>query len=211
MTRPRSLRLAWVPVVFVAGCWLTAASPSDMLVYPLDVQSLAAHGEPVAWQLAVDEPIASGPIAEERIAIREPDGSFSLLADTRWAARAPELVQDAIVRVFEDAGRVRGVVRSSSSVPSDYVLMLELRAFEVRPGDVWATEVVVSAKLVRAGEMSVVAARVFRARVEAQSGAAGVVAAFSSATSRVAAALHRWVLEVGEADWPNVSTPVNTP
>lgn len=187
---------------FVAGCSLTPVDPEEVPVYPLDVAALEPRrGELVRWQLAVDEPVASGPIADERIAIREEDGSFSLLANTRWSEPAPALVEDVIVRVLEDGGRLTGVTRSSSTVASDYVLMLELRAFEVLPGDVWLANVVLSAKLVRAKSMSVVAAQVFRANVQAESGAAGVVAAFAQATGRVADDLAGWVVRMGQADW----------
>lgn len=188
-------------LVFATGCWLTSADANEIVAYPLDVAAPAVASNAVAWQLAIDEPVARGPIALDRIVIRDDDGGFSVVARARWSHDAPELVQDAIVRSFEDAGSVPRVVRSSHGVRSDYLLLVELRAFEVDPGTPWAANVVLSAKLMRMGEMKVVAGHVFRARAPAASGTPAIVDAFQLATTRVVAELQTWVVHTGEADW----------
>lgn len=203
MTIPRPpSSLAFMLVAgLLSGCWLTPADSAEILAYPLEVEAPASEGAPVAWQLGIEVPVARGPVAEHRIVVRDDDGAFSLLAGARWSDRTPELVQAALITSFEDAGRVTSVVRTSVGARSDYLLLVELRAFEADPRDGWSVNVVMSAKLLRMTGMRVVAGRVFRARVPAEGGAPAIVEAFREATTRVVEAMHGWVIETGERDW----------
>jgi cholesterol transport system auxiliary component len=193
---------ALLPLVLgVSGCLLTSSGPDPVVAYPLEVTTSVAESEPVAWQLAIEVPVARGPLEDDRITLRSDAEGYGALANARWSHRATELVQDAIVRSFEDAGRVPGIVRSSVGSRSDYLLLTELRVFEVTTDDEWFADVVLSAKLVRMKGMRVLAGKVFRARAPAGGGVKEVVDAFEVATSKVLDELRGWVVETGQEDW----------
>jgi cholesterol transport system auxiliary component len=196
--------LAGCTALFVAallgGCSLGGAVKSEeYATYALEFELRPASGEPLPWQLAVEQPVAPDALAGTRIATRESDGSYGVLKGVRWSERAPELVQSALVRTFEDSGRLRGVARSSSALRSDFVLLTELRAFEsdYRKGGPEA-RVVLSAKLARSGPRDVLAARLFEQAVPAQgTGVHAVATAFGKAIEQLMPELRDWVLEAG--------------
>jgi cholesterol transport system auxiliary component len=194
----------------LTGCLGGNAKPDDFSTYGLDFKSTPGAGEPLPWQLTLDEPVAADPIAGVRIATRESDGSYAVLKGARWSQRAPELVQGALLRVFEDSGRVHGVGRADAGLRSDFYLLTELRGFEAdyREGGAPVATIVLSAKLVRAGKREVLAARVFEQRQPASSGNARALAdAFDQAAGRLLPELRDWVFESGAANWQAPATP----
>ena len=75
-----------------------------------------------------------------------------------------DLLQDTLLRAFEDSGRIPGVARRGSGIAGDYELLLDLRRFEsdYAGGGSPAAVIEVGAKLVATRSNSVVASRTFR-------------------------------------------------
>ena len=206
MNRPlalvsRSLALGFAALL--TSCSLgETVKPSEYATFALEFELPAAQGDPLPWQLAIDQPVAPDSLAGVRVATRESDGSYGVLKAARWSERAPELVQSALVRTFEDSGRLRGVARANSALRSDYVLLTELRAFEsdYRKGGAEA-RIALSAKLARSGSRDVLAARVFEQSVAAQgTGGRAVATAFGKAAERLMPELRDWVFETAQSD-----------
>jgi cholesterol transport system auxiliary component len=206
MNRPlafvsRSLALGLAALL--TSCSLgETVKPVEYATFALEFELPAAPGDPLPWQLAIEPPVAPDALAGTRVATRETDGSYGVLKSARWSERAPELVQTALVRTFEDSGRLRGVARANSALRSNYVLLTELRAFEAdyRKGGAEA-RIALSAKLVRADQREVLAARVFEQSVAAQgSGARAVATAFGQAAERLLPELRDWVFETAQGD-----------
>ena len=192
-----------LPLV-LGGCWLSSVEAEEYAVYPLEAGAQRTRGEPVSWQLSIEEPVAATPLANTRIAVRDAERAYIVLAGARWSERAPELVQSALLRSFEDSGRIRGVVRGTSGVHGDYRLLIELRAFEADydNGSAPAANIMLSAKLVRTVGTRVVDARLFHQRERAKGGdVSAIVAAFDRAAARLLPELRDWTLAAGEADW----------
>jgi cholesterol transport system auxiliary component len=194
----------------LASCSLgKSVTPDEYASYTLEFEPSRPNGAALAWQLGIEQPEAPDALASSRIATRESDGSYGVLRGARWSERAPELLQSALLRVFEDSGRLRGVGRTSAVLRSDYALQTELRAFEAdyRKGGAEA-RLALSAKLVRAGPRDVVAARVFEQAVPVQGGGGRAVAtAFGQAAAKLLPELRDWVLEAGQADYAASSGP----
>jgi len=195
----RTLALA----ALLTACSLgETVKPVEYATYSLEFELPATPGDPLPWQLAVEQPVAPDALAGVRVATRESDGSYGVLKAARWSERAPELVQTALVRTFEDSGRLRGVARANSALRSNYVLLTELRAFEAdyRKGGAEA-RIALSAKLVRADQREVLAARVFEQSVAAQgSGPRAVATAFGKAAELLLPELRNWVFETAQGD-----------
>lgn len=190
--------------LLLGACVLTPVDPEVFATYRLELESRAARGEDVAWQLSIEEPIAPGPVAGTHIAVRDADRAYSVLRGARWSERAPDLLQSAIVRSFEDSGRIRGVARSMSGVRADYQLFAEIRAFEAdyAEGGSPVVKIALYAKLVRTAGMDVVDARLFTEHEAAKAGdVTSIMAAFDRAGGRVIPELCDWVLRTGQADW----------
>lgn len=164
---------------------------------PLTFDLAALPGQPraggAARSLVVSEPVGLQPMEADRIIVRERGGSLSFLGGGQWADRLPRLIQTRIIQSLENTGRLRSVSRPGDKIPSEYLLVSEIREFDIDSGSGEAV-VDLSAKLIAEGSGRVVNARVFTARVpvpkvDAQTAATGLDAALS----QVLGDLVRWV------------------
>jgi cholesterol transport system auxiliary component len=153
------------------------------------------------WSLLVPKPIASAQLDNDRIAVRPPDGQITVYKGSAWTDTAPDLVQAAIVRRFEDSGKILSVARPGSGVRGDFQLQTELREFQSvytsssRP----EVRVEIYAKLVKSSDGNVVAARAFRQTAEpATEDVSSVADAFGAALSRATGEIVGWTLASGK-------------
>ena len=200
---PGALRAASCVAVFalVAGCGILPKREPTAVFEPTPA-AVAAHSEwPQAhWSLLVARPLASGMLDSDSIAVRPPNGAITVYKAAAWTDTAPELVQAALMRHFEDSGRILSVARPGSGVRGEYSLQTELRAFE----SVYAganrpeAQVEIYAKLVSTSSGEVVAARSFRETQAASTEDVPRVAeAFGAALARASDAIVGWTLENG--------------
>ncbi|MEX0644307.1 MAG: ABC-type transport auxiliary lipoprotein family protein, partial [Parvularculaceae bacterium] len=121
---------ALATVISAAGCVSVlpqAAPPSPRyLLTPVAYEGSAA--EAVAWSLAVDDPLATRVYDTTKIALVRAPGRIEFYAAGEWADSAPRLVQSALVRSFENSGRILGVGDRGSMIVSDFVLQTDIRA-----------------------------------------------------------------------------------
>ncbi|HEY6832832.1 MAG TPA: ABC-type transport auxiliary lipoprotein family protein, partial [Pseudolabrys sp.] len=104
----------------------------------------------------------------------------------------PRLLQARLVESFENANRLRAVGKPGDKIAGDFVLITDVRAFEISAVDGTAV-VEIAAKIVRDGSGRIVAARVIRATVPAQATqGAGAVAALNEAFVQAATQLVLW-------------------
>lgn len=154
-------------------------------------RSRAARG-----QLIIAEPGALAPYDSEKIVVRPAPGEAAQLGGAQWEDRLPKLIQARIVQSFENASRLRAVGRPTDKLATDFVLVTELRAFEISVADGTAV-VEIAAKIVRERTGRIMAARVFRATVPtASTDGAGAVAALNEAFGKVAMQLVLWAAKV---------------
>ena len=163
----------------------------------------------VAWQLQVPRPHAAELLDSPRIVVRPVPGELQVYKGAVWTQPAPDLLQDTLLRAFEDSGRIPGVARRGSGITGDYDLLLDLRRFDsdYAPGSP-AAVVEVGAKLVSARSNQVVASRAFRATAPAAATDVGAVSrAFETALAQLATELVGWTLVEGERNHASARTP----
>ena len=163
--------------------------------------SASAQWPQARWSLLVGKPAASALLDSDRIAVRPQAGVITVYKASAWTDPAPDLVQNALLRRFEDSGKILSVARPGSGVRGEYQLQTELRAFEsvyVSAGRPEA-QVEIYAKLVKAASGEVVAARTFRETEAASSeDIASVVDAFGAALGRATDQIAAWTLASGK-------------
>ncbi len=192
----------FVCCLMLGACAPLALHRPELSIYALDGVGAPRPGPKVTWQLVVDEPYAAGPLAGSRIAVRAAAHSYGVLSGARWPERAPRVVQDLVLRGFDDAGRIIGVGRGSAGLRGDFALLLELRRFEADYRDGREVAVTVGARLTRYASNEALATRVFEARVPIDGrGNDAVVAAFNAALASIVPELVDWTLITGEANW----------
>jgi cholesterol transport system auxiliary component len=92
--------------------------------------SFEADAAPVDWSLTVDDPQATRIYDNTRIALAREPGRIEFYADGEWGDRAPRLFQAALIRSFENTGRILGVGDRISQPASAYALQADIRRME---------------------------------------------------------------------------------
>jgi len=156
----------------------------------------------VAWQLVVEEPLASGGVDTNRIVIQPSPVEIKFYADARWSERAPRLVQTLLVESFENSKKIVAVGRQTVGLRSDYNLKSELREFQAEVFDGSKTPTVrvrLTAMLVKQPRQEIVASQSFEFTEKARSGAIGdVVLAFDEALGKAMRRAVEWTLLLGK-------------
>lgn len=156
-------------------------------------------GPRIERQLVVDTPIAERALDTDRIALKPTPLEIEYYAASRWSDRAPALVQANLVEAFENANALAAVGRPSLGLVPDFVLRSELRDFEAvyaKLGTAPEVRIRWTAKLIRQGDLKVVAARSFEGRAVARrDGVPYAVEAFDRALAQVVAEAVPWSLQ----------------
>ncbi|HBN52515.1 MAG TPA: ABC transporter [Stenotrophomonas sp.] len=193
-------------VLFLAGCSLLASSDRHPItIYAPQARASADPAWPqVDWQLAVAKPAASRLVDSPRINVRPTPGELEVYRGATWSQPATDMLEDALLRGFEDSGRIGAVARIATGIRSDYKLSIDLRRFESdyagneRP----SATIELSAKLIHSLDQRVVASRTFLvAEPAAGTDLGSVTAAFETALGRTTTELIGWTLASGQADW----------
>jgi len=95
------------------------------LLSPVDFS--AEEGPKVSWSLAVDDPQSTRVYDTTKIALVRAPGRVEYYATGEWADRGPRLVEAAIIRSFENSGRILGVGDRATMALSDFVLETDIR------------------------------------------------------------------------------------
>ncbi len=143
-----------------------------------------------------------------RINVRPTPSQMEIYKGASWAQPATDMIEDTLLRGFEDSGRIRGVARSTAGIRADYKLSTDVRRFESDyQGQATPTVVIeVNAKLIHVADQRVVADRTFRqAQPVGSTDVPAVTAAFERGLQQLAQDVVGWTLVSGQADQPNVA------
>jgi cholesterol transport system auxiliary component len=192
-----ALALAF-PALALTGCVnvLPKAQPASprFTIAPVEFQSDAAPA--VDWTLIVEDPQASRVYDSTKIAlVREPQ-RIEFYADGEWADRPPRLIQSALIRSFENTGRILGVGDRTTRSIGDFALQTDIRRLEadVSSGEAKAVFSVYARLVNNRGK--VIAAKLFTREGDAESDRGPAVAkAIDVAAQGVIADIVAWAFE----------------
>ena len=175
-------------------------------IYRLSLPTLGApEGEPVAWIVELPTPRAPEAYSTDRIAVSQDGVRISYVADARWSASAPQLLQSLMVDSFNADGRVRAAVRPEDAVNAGVELRLELHHFEAvyrdGPRRPPTAELHMNAKLVDARSRRLMAAKPFTtSAIAAGLELDAIVSALDTVAHENAAAVIGWTIANGSTD-----------
>ena len=205
MTRYRKRCLAWLcllPLAFaLTGCdgLLPSLGAPPPNLYTLTPKNTFAAGLPQAkWQLVVEEPVASGGLNVDRIALRASATEMKYFARARWTERAPRMFQTLLVESFENSGAIVAVGRKAIGLRSDYNLKTEMREFQAEYFDangIPNVRVRLNAKLVKLPRRAIIASKTFEAVIKSEgTEMRQVIKAFDRALGKVLRHTVEWTL-----------------
>lgn len=187
-------------IIALGGCVnvLPQARPAAPR-YLMEPVKAVSEGAAVSWSLAVEDPMATRAYDSPKIAAVREAGRLEFLGNGEWADRAPRLLQTAIIRSFENSGRILGVGDRTTVVSATYVLQSDIRNLEAdyvsgKP----QARVTIYARLLNARGKTL-AAQLFERRADAGTGMPSELArAFDEASGGVIADLMLWTFAEGE-------------
>ncbi len=208
MSRPTLTRIL-LPAAMLAllgGCSLLGSNErSAVTIYSPVVRIQADPGWPkVDWQLVLVKPSAARVVDSPRINVRPSPSELEVYKGVSWAQPATDMLDDALVRGFEDSGRIQGVARATTGIRANYKLALDVRRFEADyRGQATPTALIeVNAKLIHVVDQRVVADRTFRQEQPVPSTAtADVARAFEQGLQATTSEVVGWTLVSGQADY----------
>ena len=189
------------PLLFALSL-LTACGTFGKATAPLDAYTLSPlpvmSGHASSRHLVVELPTASGAVTTDRILIKPNPLQAAYLPKGRWVDPAPALLQTLLVASLQNSGAYRLVGRDGAGLTPDYVLLVEVNAFqaEAPTSDAVGTLVKVglTLSLVREDDQSLIATRRFdRTAMATSVDTLNVVAAFDTATRQILADAVGWV------------------
>jgi len=214
MTTMRLLpSLLCVGFLALGGCSiLTSGNQKSPTIYAPTVQITPNPAWPqVTWQLVVTKPSAARVIDSTRINVRPSPGQLQVYHGASWAQPATDLLEDSVVRAFEDSGKIAAVAHVGTGIRSDYKLAIDLRRFEsdYAGQSLPSATIELNAKLLHSVDQRVVASRTFLvAHPSTGTDTAAVAGAFEQALTQVTTELVGWTLTAGQQD--SSALPRNT-
>ncbi|WMJ67755.1 ABC-type transport auxiliary lipoprotein family protein [Stenotrophomonas sp. 24(2023)] len=204
MTLPRLL-LAATTIALLGGCSILGSGDKNpVTLYSPSVQVKVDPSWPQAsWQLVLAKPSAARMVDSPRINVRPSPNELEIYKGASWAQPATDMMEDALLRGFEDSGRIRGVARSAAGIRADYKLTTDIRRFESDyQGQATPTVVIeLNAKLIHVADQRVVADRTFRQQQPVGSTDVPAVAnAFQAGLQQLTQDVVGWTLLSGQND-----------
>jgi len=145
-------------------------------------------------QIVVPEPTSLLSLDSEKVAAISSDGTLSALPDVQWSDAVTRIVQAAIIHGLEDSRAFGGVSRPLDDLTPDFRLALDVRKFQVAPGQ--TAEVALGGKIIDS-KGRIIATQVFRANAPAGAAdAKAAVAAVDQVFGQVGPELVSWVVRV---------------
>ncbi len=162
------------------------------------VDAGAVAGADVDWSLIVENPGASRAYDTTKMAVSPASGRIEYFGGGEWASRAPVVVQMAMIRAFEDSGRILAVGNRADIGLSDLALQTDIRRLDLDvAGGNRSARIDVYVRLTN-GRSKVFAANAFSAAAPARSEAGDdVAAAFDAALKTVIADVVNWTFAEG--------------
>ncbi|OHV84055.1 ABC-type transport auxiliary lipoprotein family protein [Ensifer sp. LCM 4579] len=178
--------------MILAGC---GTRPAVNDTFSLAATPVVERPAATSRQILVPEPTALRTLDSDQIVIRLSESELRFLARAQWGDRLPRIVQDRLVRTFEDTGRVGGVGKPGQGLAIDYQVITEIRAFEISTDGADTAVVEIFAKILDDRNGTVRRQRAFRAIAPVRgTGNPAFVSALDAAFAKVAADIVGWTL-----------------
>ncbi|MEM9706421.1 MAG: ABC-type transport auxiliary lipoprotein family protein [Pseudomonadota bacterium] len=107
-------------------------APARFLLSPAPVSE---SGPSIDASLTIADPSATRALATTSIALMRSPGVVEYYRGGEWSDRAPALMRTALLRSFENSGRILSVGDSVSMPAGAYTLRTDIRSFHIAFGD----------------------------------------------------------------------------
>ncbi len=187
-------------LLMLSGCMNLPKSSERYKLFYLKAQPFSGEEcatlRPVKWQLIIEDPSCDGRLNTDRIIVQAPSAEITHVAGARWVDRLPTLIEQLLLNLFEDSGQIKGVGSSLDGLDADYVLLIDIRDFELKVNTHKEICVRIFAKIMRLKDREIIGAKTFKRTILLpQDSLKDVIEAFLSAANAVGKEIVIWSLE----------------
>jgi ABC-type uncharacterized transport system auxiliary subunit len=193
----RSERLCLALAVLLTGC-VALPEPQRLDAFRLGAVEFPLGAAPQAARpvvVAVEQPIAQGALATDRIVV-EADGRLQVVSGARWDERVPEMLNRQIARALQGSGGIDVVDGAQRGGRAGFALLTVLERMQVAIRDDASGEArtEIAARLVRLPGRDIVSTGVFTGTAPAaDDDPATLTRAIDTATAAALGDLVAWV------------------
>ncbi len=149
----------------------------------------------VTWQLTIEDPTSDIRLNTDRFVVQQSYAELTYVAGARWVDRLPNLVQQVLVDLFENSGKIQGVGLPIDGLEADYVLLVDVRDFELIVGPTQEVKICLFVKIMRLKDREIVAGRSFEKTIAvSKESLTEVVQAFLQGMNQVGKEIVTWTL-----------------
>ena len=200
MTRSHRIALAAL-LATLAGCSSLLGPKDTPTIFAPEIAATADPAWPsVTWPLGTVRPTSARILDGTRIAVSPVPGELQVYKSAMWARTPPEMLEETVLRMLEDSGKIPAVARQGSGIGAEYRLVMDIRHFEAdyAGGGTPSAVIEVNAKLLHTPDQSVAGSRTFRQVQPAAGIEVGRVAeAFGQALGTISREVAGWTLATG--------------
>ena len=207
---PALRRVLHLPVLLAATMALTSAcssmvggpKSSPTIYAPVLAPHLDAAWPSVRFSLALTRQSETSLLTGRRIVVSPTPGELQVYRDALWARSPADMVEDSLLRTFEESGKIAAVARHGSGISADYRLLIDVRDFKADyAGQSTPHSVVeVNVKLLHLRDQAIVASRTFRQEQPANGTDVSLVThAFAATLNALSSDIAAWTLSTGQA------------
>lgn len=192
--------LPMAAILSLAGCLsgvLPKATIQAQYALPDATTLQAAKKLPLALQ--IDAPRAVSPLNGVDVVVIRADGEVQIIADARWAAPLPLLMQDLLARSIEAAGVTPSVAQSTQMHRIPLRLSGELRAFQLHDdGSARSARAALNLRLICTRDARVLAsnAAIKAETADVAAGTAAAVASLRDLSTQLSQQTVQWLQQV---------------
>lgn len=201
MTRPHRIALAAALLAALAGCSSLLGPKDTPTIFAPQIATTADPAWPsAAWPLGTVRPTSARILDGTRIAVSPVPGELQVYKGAMWARTPPEMLEETVLRMLEDSGKIPAVARQGSGIGAEYRLVMDIRHFEADYAGAGTPSAVieVNAKLLHVPDQSVAGSRTFRQVQPASGTEVSLVAeAFGQALGTLSREVAGWTLSTG--------------
>ena len=200
MIRLNRIALA-VLLAALAGCSSLLGPKDTPTIFAPEIAATADPAWPsVTWPLGTVRPTSARILDGTRIAVSPVPGELQVYKSALWARTPPEMLEETVLRMLEDSGKIPAVARQGSGIGAEDRLVMDIRHFEsdYSGGGTPSAVIEVNAKLLHVSDQSVAGSRTFRQVQPAAGIEVGRVAeAFGQALGTISREVAGWTLATG--------------
>ena len=207
---PALRRVLHLPVLLAATLALTSAcssmvggpKTSPTIYAPTVTPQVDAAWPTVRFSLTLTRQTETSLLTGRRMVVSPVLGELQVYRDALWARSPVDMVEDSLLRTFEESGKIAAVARHGSGISADYRLLIDVRDFKADyAGQSTPRSVVeVNVKLLHLRDQAIVASRTFRQEQPASGTDVNLVAqAFTASLTTLTSDIAAWTLSTGQA------------